>query len=195
MKRFMLVVLVLMLSAGVAIAGQFYTAPNSTSNVVLPQEDDGWPTINSISFTATNATGDVTVYGGDSTSVISSDGKAATATTFNVSTCVGMDDADIVVIQQTPTRLTKEAHVIESASMSSCVETTLIMTLGAGTANAYNGTNGFTFYEMKLITTLANVGTTKINYLTGPLWGGDWKLPMTVRITGGTIHWMSGEWR
>lgn len=194
MKRVMLIVTFLMLSVGVVFAGQFYTAPNSTSNVSLP-DDSGWPTINSISFTATNASGDVTVYGGDATEVVSAAGKAATATTFIVSTCVGMDDSDIVVIQQIPQALYASDPVLESASMSSCVETTKVMTLAAGTANAFNGTFGFTFYEMKLITTLADVGTTKINYLTGPLWGGSRNKPMTVRITNGTLHWMSGEWR
>jgi len=195
MKRVILAIAATLLWMGVAVAGQFYTAPNSTSQVALPLHSRGWPTINAISFTATNATGDVTVYGGDATSVVSAAGKAATATTFIVSTCVGLDDSDIVVVIQTPTAMTKEAPVLEAASMSSCVETTKVMTLGAGTANAYNGTNGFTFYEMQLITTLADVGATKVNYLTGPLWGGDYGKPMAVRITAGTIHWMSGEWR
>lgn len=186
--------MILMLAVGVAWAGQFYTAPNSTSETCLPPKA-GWPTINAISFTATNATGDVTVHGGDNTIVSFAPGKAATATTFIVDTCVGLDDSDIVVLQEKPRPLYADAPVLESASMSSCVETTLLMTLGAGTTYGYSTTLGGTVYEMQTITTLSNVGTDTITYIPGPLWGGAIDKPMTVRITAGTIHWMSGEWR
>jgi len=194
MRRFILGLIIVIVSAGLVFAGQYYTASGTTAEISLPKER-GWPTINAVSFTATNATGDVTVYGGDSTEVVISAGKAATATTFIVDTCVGMDDDDIIVIQQTPAKLTFSDPVLESASMSSCVGTTLVMTLAAGTANDYNGTNGIKVYEMQPIAVLTDVGASEVNYTSGPIWGGRNAKPMAVRITDGTVNWLSGEWR
>lgn len=193
MKRVMLIVTLLMLCAGVAFAGEFYTAPNSTSDAVLPKKA-GWPTINSINFEATNATGDVIIYGGDNTSTLATVGKAATATTFAVTSCTGIDDADVVVIIQKQIAGSLD-RVMEATVASACNDTTDIITVGS-TANAYSGTNNFTFYEMQVVTTLSDVGTTAITYGPGgPLWGGKNNWPMAVRITAGTINWMSGEWR
>ena len=169
-------------------AGGILTAGNTTGIAALPQ-CQGDPTITAVNFEATNATGDLTVYEGDATEVVSAAGKASSATTFIVSTCVGMDDTDVVVIEQLPS-----GTPIEAGIMSSCVETTLVMTLAAGTANAFNGTAGFTFYEMQALTTVADAGTTSI-YLSGDLWGGTRNKPMAAGLTAGTIHYLSGECR
>ena len=196
MKRFILILAILMLSVGVGFAGEFYTAPNSTASQAFPPER-GYPTINSISWTAGAATVDVLILGGDNSKTVSAVGKAATATTFVLTSCTGIDDNDYVVIEQTPTALTFEARVLEVGQASACNDTTELITLAAGTANAFNGTNGFSFYEMKTLATLADIGTTKITYTTGPLWGGrdGWPMGVVLNGTGGTIHWLSGEWR
>lgn len=196
MKRFyiILLALALVLSAGVLMAGEFYTAPNATANQALPTEK-GYPTINSISFTAGAATVDVIVLGGDTTITTSAAGKAATATTFVLASCTGLDDDDYVVIEQIPDGF--EARVLEVGQISGCVGTTSLVTLAAGTANAFNGTKGFRFTEMYAISTLASIGTAKVTYTTGPIWGGTFDRPMGVVLTGtgGTVHWLSGEWR
>jgi hypothetical protein len=182
------IIIAVLLAATYAFAGGIQTAPNTTGIAGLPK-CSGSPTITAANFEATNATGDFIVYEGDATEVTSAAGKAATATTFIVNTCVGMDDDDIVVIEQLPS-----GTPIEAGVMSSCVETTKVLTLSAGTTNAFNGTYGFTFYEMKVLTTVADTGTAAV-YLSGDLFGGTRDKPMAAGLTAGTVHYLSGECR
>ena len=198
MKKLSIILLALafVLTAGVAIAGEFYTAPNSTASQAFPAER-GWPTINSISWTAGAATVDVLILGGDNTKTVSVLGKSATATTFVLASCTGIDDGDYVVIIQKPSATSVAARVLEVGQASACNDTTETITLAAGTANAFNGTNSFTFYEMQTITELTDIGTTKVTITAGPIWGGksNWPMGIVLTGTGGTVHWLAGEWR
>lgn len=191
MKRGLLGALILVLCMVMAAWGaNLYTAGNASDNIVMPS-GGGYPTVYAINFTGGAATADLIVYEGDNTEVVSSAGKAATATTFVVDTCVGIDDDDVVVIQQRAT-----GSPIEAATVSSCVETTGVITLAAGTGNAYNGTLKFDFFEMKVLTTWADIGTDRLN-LEGKLFqGGTRDKPLVVNIdgSGGTFHYMTGGW-
>lgn len=188
MKR-TIVALMIVAVAATAYAGRLFTAGNTTGYAVLPPAG-GYPVITAINFTATNGTGDLTVYEGDDTEALCVAGKAASATTFVLDSCTGIDDTDVVVIVQR-----HAASVMEAATVSSCNDTTELITLGAGTANAYNGTRGFVFYEMRALTTWADVGTDAVSR-TGDLWGGSLRnKPIAATLTAGTINYMSGEMR
>ncbi len=187
--RGLVIILCILLSVGVAVGANLYTAGNTTGTAVIPS-GGGYTTIYSWSGSATNASGDFIVLTGDETKVFSSAGKAATATTFIVSSCSGMDDNDVVVIQQRNT-----ADPIEAGIMSSCVGTTGVLTLSAGTANAFNGTLKFDFFEMKTLLTAADVGTDRI-FQEGLIWQADLKrVPMAMKFTAGTVDYMTGGWQ
>ncbi len=188
--RGILAIVLMVMVAVPAMGGDLFTVGNTTGYSVVPARG-GQPTIVSLSFTGGAATVDGIVYVGDDTTVLSVAGKASTATTFIVDSCTGMDDDDTLVIQQKP-----GGTPIEAAVMSSCVGTTGVLTVSAGTANAFNGTAGFRFFEMQALTTVANVGTT-LTYPPSPIWGGVKDKPVAFWLngTGGTIHYMSVEWR
>ena len=79
--------------------------------------------------------------------------------------------------------------------MSSCVETTGVLTLSAGTASDYNGTLKFDFFEMKTLLTAADVGTDRI-FQEGLIWQADLKrVPMAMKFTAGTVDYMTGGWQ
>jgi len=187
MKKLLTLILIVAF-ASVAYGANLYTASNTTDNIVMPS-GGGFPTVYAINFTGGAATADLIFYQGDNTTALCSEGKAASATTFVLDSCTGIDDSDIVVIQQRHT-----GTPLEVATVSACDDTTEIVTIASGTANAFNGTRGFQIFEMKTLTTWADVGTTRLN-LEGRLVQGDTRIkPLAAIIngTGGTFHYMTG---
>ena len=192
MKRFKLIAGIVCMVLMVAVpvfAGNLHSVANTAGYATAPPLR-GQPVIVALNTVGGAATADLIIYEGDETMALSVLGKAATATTFVLDSCTGIDDDDIVVIAQR-----NLYDTIEAAVVSACNDTTETVTLAAGTANAFNGTLGFEFYEMKVLTTWADVGTTRLD-LEGDLLAGteDKPLTMTYDGTGGTFHFVTVEW-
>ena len=185
MKKLLPIVLMLVL-ASIAYGANMYTAGNASNSVLLPAAG-GFATVYAVNFVGGAATVDMLVYTGDSTETELANAESATATALTLDECGGLDDSDILVIMNT------DGGTIEAVTMSACNDTTNVATVGA-LSNTYR--SGAKVYEMKLLTTWADVTTTRIN-IEGDIWQSDLRnKPIYILLngSGGTFHYMTGGW-
>ena len=200
MKQIIIVALVLMLSAGSAIAGEIYTkSTTAEAGTVIATafvaNKRQIPVMEYMSVLATAASSDVVVYaGGDSSTTYDhATAKAVADTTFDVGSCTGFDNGDLVVIQW-------QGGTVEADVMASCNDTTDQMTLTAGLANAITSTqsaaNRIQIYEMTPIWSLSNVGTSRLTFGPGPVVVGTKSFPFAVSIIGtGAIEFTTVDYK
>ena len=188
MKKLSIVLLALafVLSAGVAISkpivSKSVSSAAGTVGYVVAQSNNGMqPLLTYLSVMDANATtgaGDFTLHqGADSKTTYANAGaKSAGATTFEVTSCTGFDDGDVVVIQW-------QGGTIEADLMSACVGTTGIMTITSGLVNAItsteSGLNRIEIFEMEATTfATSDIGTSRLQWSADPIWAGTVGFPL-----------------
>ena len=200
MKRFIFAALILVLSAGMAYAEPIDTksVTAQTATVVasaFAAETGQIPVMEFLSALATAASSDMVIYHGDNSTTTygHTTAKAAAATTFDVGSCSGFDDGDLVVIQW-------QGGTVEADIMASCNDTTDQMTLTAGLTNAITSTsaanNVITIYEMTPLWSISDMGTSRVTFGPGPVLAGTKGYPLAVSLIGtGAVEVVTVDYR
>ncbi len=180
MKRFILIMAILMLSVGVAWAGPVYTETVSATGATVaygavPFKTNQQPLMTYLQYTCSDALADIVIYEGDTTSTTLSAAEAALQTAISLTECGGLDDGDILVMQNT------NADVYFAVSMSACNDTTNVATTGAIPSALRSGALVF---EMKTLITYSNVGTGTSIKSGNPILSGDKSLPLAIGLAG-----------
>lgn len=180
MKRLILIGIMLMLSVGVAYGGPVFTDTVSATGGTTAYGAVGFktnqqPTLTYLQWTASDADADVVIYQGDTTSTTLANAVSAAATALTLTECGGLDDSDILVIQNT------NGDPVEAVSMSACNDTTNVATVSA-LANSYR--TGGLVYEMVELITYSDVGTGTGIRQGRPILGGLKSKPLAVSLDG-----------
>ena len=135
MKRTFLMITIFLVSAGVALGASRLSSVTATSTTttaayaIAVAQTRAKPVLMTMTITATDPLADVVILDGNGTETLTTAAISASATTFGVSSCTGLDETTTVVIGNS------NGDTLEVASVSAC-NSTLVMTVSALT-NAY----------------------------------------------------------
>ncbi len=179
MKRFFLVGLILLVSAGVAFGAARLTTTSATSTTttaayaIAVANDRSKPVAVGITITATDALADVVILDGNGTTTMTSAASLASATSVGVSSCTGLNEATTVVIANS------NGDTSEVVAITACTASSLKGTF----VSAYR--TDASIHEIDTLYTYSNVGTgtqtLQENFLVGYDGG-----PLVGKITAAT---------
>jgi hypothetical protein len=170
---------------GVVIAKRVVTNTGAAVGTImacgLPGDSNSYPVVYAIGFDAVLATSDLTVYQKDDGVITLTKAKVAGMTTLKFTGGASFDDDDYIVLQNASGTT---FEVIKASDIHAASATITALT------GAYSvGDKG---YEMKVLATWADVGTSQVNIdNSAGIFGGSLGSPLAVTITGGVINYIT----
>jgi len=173
MKRFVLSLVILIVSASISYAGPIYSVntsstANTEATVATPGLTGRQPVLIGLSLLAAAAGNDIDFYEGDNSSTTLSAAEAAGQTALSLTSVTGFDAGDYIVIMD------PSGSPIEMVAASAFNGTTNVATVTA-IANSY--IVRASVFEMKLKFTWDDIGATRLVY-NGPLFAGTKGYPL-----------------
>ncbi len=181
MKRFLLVGIILMVSAGLVFGASRLVTSSATSTTTTPAyaiavaQKLAKPIIATLTIRASDADADVVVMDGNGTVTVTSAALAATATSVTVGSCTGLNGSTQVVISD------RDGTPSEVLAVSGCTGSNLVFTAAS---NTY--LTRATINEIDTLYTYSNVGLGTQTIVGDPFIVGFIGGPMVVKVTAAT---------